>query len=149
MIWQILFRRPCVYWLWFTPVPSFAVGVLAVAAVVMGARNQQEALEKTLWIFLAALLFFIDTRAVRADRATNDEKHAASLREERQQFQKLLESGQASFQKILTSQQQSFLEQQDSFAEVLRQTSSTLSQTLTTLRQVTGDPNTSAVYLAS
>jgi hypothetical protein len=74
--------------LYYVPPPSVAIGVLAVAAVIMAVRAEHfTTTEKVVWILIAFGLFFVESRSIYKDRAQHDKEQAEARKEEAQHFQ--------------------------------------------------------------
>ncbi len=103
--WAATFQAPIlaltIFWMLFTPSPGFAVAVLAFVAGVMAVRTEHfTPTEKVVWILVAGALCVIEFRALTKDRADHDKQEAeirwqdaSNRKQERMQFEKLLEAG--------------------------------------------------------
>ena len=111
---QVPFVVLSVYWCLFYPPPGYAVAALAFAAAIMAVRTEHfTRTEQVIWILLAGALCFIEFRAISKDRDEHDQLEASirwqdefNRKQERRQFDKLLEHGRTLFaqEKQLTTE---------------------------------------------
>lgn len=81
--------------LWM-PAPGIAIGALGLAAVVMAARGASSTrAENIVWIVIATLLFFFESKAIYKDREDNEAQQAAVRAEEIRSFKEVSSGIQA------------------------------------------------------
>jgi hypothetical protein len=103
------------------------MGVLAVAAVIMTVRAERlTPAEKRLWILIAFLLFVVEIRAIRRDRAEHDREQTQALKEERANFSDILTQEQQHFAETIRGLTAVVTQNQQQFGETVKRTNAVL-----------------------
>lgn len=136
--WDCLFIIPAcsiaVFWIEYTPSPGYAVALMALAAVLMAAKDQSKA-EKTFWLLIAGILFWVEIAAIRKDRIGY---------EEQSHYARLLE--QLNFKRILAQDQKHFEQTIKPMTALLNRTQQVADLAQTSLLNITG--GSSFAYIA-
>jgi hypothetical protein len=68
----------CLYFRWFPPIPTVAIGFLGVVAAIMAVRADHFSPgERVIYVLIAFALFIVEMRAVYSDREQHDKEQAA------------------------------------------------------------------------
>ncbi|ADV82429.1 hypothetical protein [Terriglobus saanensis] len=112
------------YMLWKVPSPGVAVAVLGVASGIIAIR-ELSAIERVVWVFVLSCLLYAELHAIRTDRNTQDQKHAAEVKVQTSEF----EEQQKQFKTILDTENAEFKDTKDRISRALDAAEETLIQT--------------------
>jgi hypothetical protein len=83
------------------PPPGLAIAALALAAVIMTVSGDlskaERKAERIIWIVIAFVLFFVESRAIHQDRAENDARQENFFMEQRSGFQGIADQASQNF----------------------------------------------------
>jgi len=82
------------------PIPTIAIGYLAAAAVIVAVRAEHKfkRTEQVIWLIIAFGLFYVEARTTYTDRDQYNQNQAATLRQERESFSRMLEQEKGNFE---------------------------------------------------
>lgn len=86
------------YWVQSPPSVGTAIALLGIAGVIMAVRADHfSRTEKVVWVILASMLFYAETRAIKAESEKHDREQAELRIEENESFADVLRQERRSF----------------------------------------------------
>jgi hypothetical protein len=138
---QVVFFALSIWYHFRLPAPGYAVAFLAFAAAVMSLHAQMGPWPKAIWLIIMGLFLWAELRAITEDRSLAAQEQAKVLREQNEQFQKLLKSQQDGFTATVSGLTSVVTTGQQNFDQTMNRTDAILKKTqqAATLAQISVD----------